>query len=183
MVEAQSKLGSGPIFARQPGKQGGAASVLVKVQGVKRLDTAFRALGETAAPYLDAALEQSGEDLAAAIRRHAPGSMRNNVDVLRLSGSTPAYRKVRVAVGHPGAKPMEFGRKFYWTGYVGRKPKTGRKTLHLPGQRPKPFVGVVKNDGALGEVSDDIQKRLAGAVEAEFARLASDFSIDLEADE
>lgn len=163
-----------PDFAKRKTRPG-AASLRVEIPNVRRLQSAFRALAEADAPFIDEALKQgAADDFIPAIKRHAPGAIGREVRHGRVLGSPPG-RRISIIVEHPGSKPMEFGRSFYWSGYTvaGGRISGGRKTRHTPGQRPRPFVGVVKGDAAVGEVGTALQKRFSDAIEAEFLRLAN----------
>jgi hypothetical protein len=153
----------------------GQAGVRIEVdkRSLQRLDKALRILGEDRATWIRDAWDDVGAHFAAAVRRRAPGSMRPTVEYRGLGRSgTLGGIKASGRVKHPGARSMEFGRGFYWTGYrvVGRGTRRrfeGGRRVRRTGQRARPFLGVMSDPGnpqhATGDVTPYARERLARA--------------------
>lgn len=137
----------------------------IEVKGAGQLQKALRVLGEADAPFLRAALEESGRDLAGQAARRAPGGIGRAVQFTGVKGKANGLRAVGV-VKHPGSRSMEFGRKFWM--------RRGQRIAHSPGQRPRPYLGVVQGDAAIGAVKEDAQRRIADAFEREWERIGAE---------
>ena len=155
-----------------------ALTLDIKVAGAKALKRALKVLGETDAPFLREALEQSGKLLRAATAKRAPGSIAAAVAFAGVKGTGGALR-APLKIKHPGAIPMEFGRVHYYRGFTGRRQKaTGQRFKASPGQKAKPFLGVVSGGGAIAEVRDEVEKLIRVAFEREWERIASEGDVD-----
>jgi len=151
----------------------GAATVSIEVHGVKSLTRVLKALAEDDAPFLRKALEEAGALLEREIESRAPGSMPATVTFRGVTGSAPRLR-ASIRVKHPGAKSMEFGRSWYYRDFMGRAQKaTGQRFRASPGQRPKPFIGIIKGDAAVGAVRPRLEQIINEAIEAEWHRLGA----------
>lgn len=150
----------------------GTASINIEVHGdVKRLKRALRVLAEGDAPYLREALEQGGHDLEGAVESRATGRLSGTVQFAGVKGKANTLRAL-VLVRHEAAKVREFGRNFFYRGYTGRAQKaTGNRFRSNRGIPPKPFVGIVKGDHAIGAVAPRIRQRLETAIDREWTRL------------
>ena len=151
---------------------GGAVKIGLEVKGAKALQRAFKLLGETDAPFLKKALEESGELLEGATRSRAPGSMAQKVAFTRVSGKGATLRAT-VVVRHAGAKSMEFGRLYYYRDFQGRAMKaTGQRFRSGKGQKAKPFVGVISGGQAMAAVEPQVRAKIQAAYEKEWERIA-----------
>jgi len=149
-----------------------AVKIGIEVKGAKAIGRALKVLGETDAPFLKKALEESGELLEGATRSRAPGSMAQKVAFTRVTGKGATMRAT-VVVRHGGAKSMEFGRLYYYRGYTGRSMKaTGQRFRSSKGQKAKPFVGVMKGDQAMGAVKPQVKAKIEAAITKEWERIA-----------
>lgn len=154
----------------------GPSSIGIQVTGYKGIKKALQILGETDAPFLREAMEKVGHLAERETRARAPGTMASKTDFIRVALSRRGDIRALLAVKHGGAIPMEFGRTRYYRQY-----KRGAKGEHYmkatgykgtyPGQRAKPFVGVVNQDHAIGAVKDDMARLLGEALEKEWERI------------
>lgn len=151
-------------------KRAGTSGIRIELDedSLTRLRRAFRVLGEEQAPFLRDALDEAGRELAAVAASMAPGSIGSRVEYRGIRGKGVAIRAVGV-VRHPGARSMEFGRHWYWTGYKGRNMKSGRK-VRRKGQAARPFLGVISG-GAMAVVAPKARQRLLDAIEREWDRM------------
>jgi len=139
----------------------GTFSTNVRITGLKAAQEGLRALGVTDVPFVRSALTDIGNVLAVgmnAVKPHASFKVGN----VRVLGKVPALR-VSVAMAHPGARSMEFGRKNYWRGYKGRAVKSGYKFAASPGQTARPFLGVISGRSVAQGVQPYAEKRLVDA--------------------
>lgn len=141
-----------------------AVNVKIQVEGATQLQKKLRVMGEEDAPYLRVALEDSGRELAGEMARRAPGGIGAAVQFTGVKGKANGLRAVGV-VKHPGARSMEFGRQ-YWR-------RNGARVRHSPGQRARPYLGVIKGDAAIGATKDSAQRRIGDAVVKEWERIES----------
>lgn len=154
---------------------GGSVTWGVQVEGAGALKRALSVLGETEAPFLRVALEDSGQLLEDAATRRARGGIGRGVMFTGVKGKGSGLRAT-VRVKHPGARSMEFGRFNYYQGYTGRSVKSGRK-FQVPagrGQKPRPFLGIVKGDAAIAEVKGPIEEKLKRAISGEWDRILAE---------
>lgn len=142
-------------------------------KSISQLRATLRALGDKGAPFLRAAMEDVGRLAAGAVKSRAPGAIGGKVDFARTTG-TGASTSAKVVVSHPGARSMEFGRKFYPVGYTRRGGKNvgGAKTGHLPGQKAKPFIGILAGGHAVGAIEDEAREKIIDAINQEWERLS-----------
>lgn len=166
-----------------------AVKIGVEVQGVKRLNRIARVLSEKDLPFLDEALREAGDTLAAAIRSRAPSGTGRHVDRGAIKGSG-AGRRIEVNVEHVAGKSFEFGKQ-YGHHFVGnnspgqkrkKRTKAAKKAarFHLGrgrGFKAEPYVGVLAHygkgrPGALQAVDEKVQQILADGIEREITRLA-----------
>lgn len=145
----------------------------IEVKGAKALTRALKTLGETEAPFLRQALDDSGTMLEQATRSRAPGGIASKVNFTGVKGKGGALRSV-VVVKHGGAKAMEFGRRNYYRGFTNRKQKATGQKFTSKGQQAKPFMGVRAGNQAIGAVRDDITNRLNRAFEDEWTRITNE---------
>lgn len=153
----------------------GTASIKIEVgDDTLRLQKALRVLAEPDAPYLRNGLERAGRLLERATESRAPGSIAATVDFAGVKGK-PWGMRATVVVKHRGAKAREFGRQTYYRGYTGRRMKATGTPFKAGrgGQKPEPFVGIVKGNAALGAVEGDVREILATAIEAEWSRVGA----------
>jgi hypothetical protein len=149
-----------------------AVRIGIQVTGATALKRALKAVGETDAPFLRQALDESGNILSDATRSRAKGSIAGTVHMTGVQGVGGALRAT-VEITHPGAKAMEFGRHTYYKGFKGRQQKaTGQKFRASRGQQAKPFVGVKEGGQAVGASRPDIERKLTDAMTHEWERLA-----------
>ena len=134
----------------------------IQVDGAIQIQKALRVLGETDAPFLRAALEESGQDLAAEAAARAPGGIGRAVKFTGVKGK-PSGLRAMVQVKHPGSRSMEFGRK--WYGQHGRRVKVAK------GQPARPYFGIVKGDAAIGATNERSMKRISDAIFNEWERI------------
>ena len=152
----------------------GAIRLRFEVDGYQELVKAARAIGESDLPYLRHALLASGSLVAQSARGFAKGGIGSRISAPALNNSkTSPYAKFDVR--HPGSRSMEFGRKNYWRGYriVGRRRSGGTKTAHSPGQKARPYIGILNADAAVGATQSRVKALLAEAVSNEWDRLGS----------
>lgn len=145
----------------------------IDVEGVTELSRALRVLAEPDAPYLREALAESGRELEHAAERRTHPSIASTIDFAGVKGTRAGLRAV-VRIKHPGGRSMEFGRQFYYRDFTGRQQRaTGRRFRSSPGQRAKPYLGIVKGDAAIAETAGSIAKRLGAAIEREWERIGA----------
>ena len=138
--------------------------VTVEVKGHRELMRALKRVGgEEDAPEVRAAVGESGAMVAEEMARRAPGSIGQAVTFGGVKGPYTSLRAVG-RVKHPGSRSMEFGRK-YW-------PVQGRPVRHSPGQKPRPYLGVVKGDAAIGATKNRIRDLMLAAYRATWERIA-----------
>lgn len=148
------------------------ATVGIEVTGAKAITRALKVLGETDAPFLKDALEESGHLLERATESRAPGGMAQKVAFVGVKGRG-ATLKATVVVRHAGGKSMEFGRLYFYRGYRGRAMKaTGQRFRSSKGQKAKPFVGITRQDQAIGAVAPEVRQKIETAFEREWERIA-----------
>lgn len=154
------------------GGPAGTSGIRIEIdeKSMGRLTKALRILGETGAPFLRAAMQDVGERFADEIRHRSPGGIGGHVQMKGVLGKGGALRASGV-VKHPGARSMEFGRKWYWTGYRGRAQRTGRKTPHTPGQAARPYLGVIKGDAATAAITPYAREHILEAIDREWDRI------------
>lgn len=148
----------------------------IDLQGARALNRALKALAETDAPFLRQALEESGELLRNAAARRWPGRSGGRVRFAGVRGGKGHTLRAVVAMDHPGARSMEFGRFNYYRGFRGRAVKaTGQKFAVGTGrgQRPRPFLGIVDGDAAIAEVQDEVGAKLGAAIDLEWERIGA----------
>lgn len=138
-----------------------------------RLNSALKALGETDAPFLRAALDDVGARYLNEIRARAKGSLKGGARARGVTGQANTL-KFSGFVGHPAAKALEFGRQYYYRGYKGRAQKTGQRFKSSPGMRAQPYVGIKNKDQATGATSPYARERLTEAIAQEWERLGSE---------
>ena len=151
-------------------KSGFQLRVELDGKSVTRLNRALKALGETDAPFIRAALDDIGPRFAGAIKSRAKGGIAAGVQTKGVKGSGGALRFAGV-VKHPGSRSMEFGRQYYYRGYKGRAVKSGQRFKVAGGQRPQPYVGVINGDHAIGAVKGYARERLTEAINQEWERI------------
>ena len=173
MAVVQSQFGG--VITTASSRRAGKSSAGVEVLGLKELRSAFKLIesvqGEVAGEF-EQGMWEATQYVAGEVRKRAPGSMSARVKAYRLSGKGVRARG-RVEVEHPGSRPMEFGRKFYYVGYTGRNVRSGIKVLHSPGQIARPFVGIIKGDQALGASKEPAASRIAKGIERAFEKLSA----------
>ncbi|HXG36523.1 MAG TPA: hypothetical protein VNL15_06115 [Dehalococcoidia bacterium] len=147
------------------------ASWNIQLTGHKRLKKALRVLGEREAPFLKAALEEGGGLLRGAAAARATGGISSAVQFVGVQGSGGAQKAI-IRVKHPGARSMEFGRKMYYRGFRGRQMKaTGQRFRANRGQQARPYMGIIKNDAAIGQVGPQVKQGIEQALEREWERI------------
>ena len=151
-----------------------AISTGIVVEGTKQLSKALRVLGEGDAPFIRAALTDAGMLLRSAAAHRTHGGIASAIAFVGVMGKANSLRAV-IKIKHPGAKSMEFGRSRYYTGYRGRAVKSGRLVTYAPprGQRARPYLGVIKGNGAVGEVRERVETMLRAAFEKEWERIGA----------
>lgn len=143
----------------------------VEILGVKEMGKALKAVGDTEAPFVTEALEWAGPHMVASAKTFAPNSsIANAISFIGVKGKGIRQRAV-VRAKHPAGASFEFGRLWYYTGYSGRDARGGIRVRRYPGFAKKPYLGIVKRDKALGEVSEEITDRLMDAMVKEWRRL------------
>lgn len=153
-------------------RSSGVASINLGVEGQREIQRALRALSEGDAPFLRKGLTDSAILLRNAARSRTHPSIAGTLDFIGIKGKAANLRAV-VRVGHPGGRSREFGRVWYWTGYRGRAVKTGRKEKSSRGgQKAQPYMGIIKGDGAIGEVAPRVREILSDAISLEWERIA-----------
>lgn len=152
---------------------GKTATVGITVTGAKAIQRAFKVLGETDAPFLRHALEQSGGLLTEATHSRAPGGMAATVAFVGVKGKGAVLRAT-VVVRHAGAKSMEFGRTWYYEGFTGRKMKATGQRVKRKGQQAKPFVGIIPGGHAIGAVEPKARELIEQAISKEWERIVAE---------
>lgn len=146
----------------------------IPVDGAAQLQKALRVLAEPDAPHLRTALARSGQVLQHAAARRAKGGIARAVDFAGVVGSVSGL-KAMVKIKHKGARSMEFGRKYYYRDYTGRRQKaTGRRVAHAPGQKAVPFMGIINGGGALDDAREPIRKLIMTGIEREWNRIGAE---------
>lgn len=155
-------------------RRSGTSSIYMEVEGQADIQRALRVLAEPEAPFLSAALGESGVLLRDAARTRTHPSIAAKLDFVGVKGKAGALRAL-VQTKHPGSRSREFGRVWYWTAYHGHKPKTGggHKEKVSKGQKAQPYMGIIKGDGAIGAVKEEVQQKLSTAFEKEWDRITS----------
>ncbi len=154
-------------------KRSGTAAVSLQVSGLNATRRAARALGDKDAPYVREVLDESGNDLARAARSLGKGAVGRRVSYQGVKGQGFGARAI-VKAEHPGSRAAEFGRRFYLTGYKRVKGRAiGGRKIARRGQAAKPFIGVVNQDAAIGQISPRFVARMGDALEREFERVAT----------
>ena len=175
MAIVQGQFGEITASTKKMGRSAQRASFNLQVNGVKEIRRALNdvsaARSGPAADAYEKGIRAGAERVAWEIAVRAPGSMGGKTKFDRMLGRG-VYARGVVAVNHPGARSMEFGRKYYWVGYTGRQPRTGRKVLHHPGQVARPFVGVIKGDQALGSAGPYVARQIGIGIERAWIALA-----------
>lgn len=150
-----------------------ASVVSIEVTGAVQLQKALRILAEPDAPYLRQAMTQAGQTLDRAASSRGKGGIGSAVQFAGVQGKANGLRAL-IKVKHPGAKPMEFGRTKYYRGYTGRSQKSGTSFRARPGQKPDPFIGIVKGDAAIGAVGPQIRTLFTTAIDREWNRIGAE---------
>ena len=154
-------------------KRSSAAAVSLQVAGLNRTRRAVQALGDRDAPYVREVLDDSGNDLAAAARGFAKGTIGRRVSYQGVKGTGFGARAI-VKSEHPGGRSMEFGRRFYLTDFKRIRGRAiGGRKVRRAGQQARPFIGVVNQDAALGQVAPRFVARMGEAIDREFERVAN----------
>lgn len=154
-----------------------SVAVQIELEGVKELRAIFRKLGMEDAAHLRKALERVGKELLFPAVRAAAGSVSSafgsSVVNEGVKGKGASLRAV-VAVTHPGAKPMEFGRVWYYRGFRGRQMKaTGIRYNVGPGrgQQARPYLGIIKGGGVAVGIGGEAAQIIEDGIEQEFEAL------------
>lgn len=141
------------------------ASIKVEVSGLAPLTKGLKAVGDMDAPYLRQAWANVGEYFAEEIRHRGPGAMLVQAKGVRGKGTKLS---APVTIKWPGIRPMEFGDYYGHRGH-----KDSEYHAYPRGQRPKPIVGVIHGDLAVGATMAWAVTTVGDAVKAEWERLAS----------
>lgn len=145
----------------------------IQVEGQKELSRALRVLQEKEAPFLKAALEDGAMLLRDAARRHAKPSIAASIEFVGVRGRAGAIRAI-VNTKHPAGRSHEFGRVWYYRGYSGRRMRaTGQPFRSERGQKPEPYLGIVKGNGAVADTQDEIKRGIERAFVLEWERIAA----------
>jgi len=180
---------SGQIVAVSPkaAKPSGTASIRIKVEGVNKLAKALSVLGETDAPHLRDALAAIGRQLEGEIRARGRPSIVARIEQLPIRGSGVGIR-LPMAVVHPAAATFEFGRQWWYRGRgdgrignnrPGSKRREGvfrrygERIKYHPGMAPRPYVGIVNGDQAIGAIQPEARRLLEQAIAREWERIAA----------
>lgn len=145
----------------------------VDEDSLKRLNRALKALAETDAPYLRAAMGDIGQRVVSEARSRGPGSIGAAVEYRGLGRSKTNIR-ANGLVAHAGGKAMEFGRQYFYRGFTrGGKgsQKKGQRFKSSPGMPAKPYIGVVTGEQAMGATRSFARQRLLEAIDAEWNRI------------
>lgn len=133
-------------------RRGQAAHAGIEMAGLGRFRGLVRATGDNKRPEWRAGAERIIPSFAGEATSRAPGSMTAQVRrVNSLFGPTVGA----IAVNHPGAKVIEFGR-----GPLTIRPRDRRalswdgaphpvRIVHQPRRRPRPFIGIIRGDAAI----------------------------------
>lgn len=160
-------------FIRKSNRSGGtgAGDVRIQIEGLEEIRKALREMGGDA-PYLRAALERVGVRLAAEMESVMPHQS-FKVGKASVKGRSPNLRAV-VPVDHPGARAYEFGRKWYYAGFTGRKMKaTGYKIRSAVGQKARPYLGIIEGSPVAEKVRPYAIEQVLQAYDDEWDRLTS----------
>lgn len=143
----------------------------IQITGLKAAQAGLQAMNVQSVPIIDEALRQIGNVLAIgmdAVKPHA--SFQVGKPVIR---GKPHARRVSVPLAHPGARSVEFGKKYWWTGYKrpgapkgtpkGYSMKGGYKIEKDPGQKAKPFLGVIEGPSVAQSIRPYAEKKLVDA--------------------
>lgn len=138
------------------------AAFSLEIDGFKAMKRRFNAMEELDAPEILTRLDRIARLAQAEVSREAPSSMAGRVTTkpAKKLGGNITLGEVR----HPGAKAMEFGRTNYYRGYRGRNQKSGTKFKSSPGQKPRPFVGIIKGDHAMGRLVEPVRTELIAGI-------------------
>lgn len=169
-------------------KPSGTASVKIQVSGARRLQRAMEVLGQTDAPFIREALLDVGREMTGAIRAFGRPSVTRVIEVgevrPRGAGST-----LPMAVVHPAAAVLEFGRQWWYRGRgdgrIGNNrggskrrkgvfKRYGERIKYHPGMPARPYVGIVAGGHAIGTVQPFAHQRFLEAFEREWARLTAE---------
>ncbi len=163
----------------------GAAKWGIQVDGANELKRALKAVGETDAPFLREALGKVAADLAGHARGGATGGIGAAISTRPVVGKGATLR-APLSIKHPGARSMEFGRQWY---YQARSPMAGignnrgsarrakgsvirgSSRVRRPGQRARPFLGIVGGGGAIGATQHQAREIISTAIRNEWERL------------
>lgn len=167
----------------------------IVVEGIGPLQRACKLLGETDAPFLREAMYDSQELVADAVQARAPGGIKKGVLVRAVRGKG-ASLVAPIAIKHPGARSMEFGRVWYYKatdnrrGSIGNNRggigpgggskrrkgsiKAGSTKVRRKGQRARPFIGIVNNDAAIAATSDRVREVISAAIVKEWDRILAE---------
>lgn len=138
---------------------------------VTKFNKALKTLGETDAPFIKDAVEDSGQFFTNRVRGHAKGGIASAVAFVGTKGQGASVRAIGVAK-HPAAAPMEFGRTNYYRGFKARQQKrTGQKFKASPGQKAEPFVGIKTGDQATAETRPYARERILDGFAKEWDRI------------
>lgn len=155
--------------------------VQIETQGVRELKAVFKQLGREDAPFLKDALRKVGYRLFFATHRAAASAADSFADSVVNEGVKGKGINLRavVAVTHEGAKPMEFGRVWYYRAYTKRQMKSGIRFRvgDGKGQQARPYLGIIKGTGVALEVKDDAVNLIEKAVEDEFESLCVAYGV------
>lgn len=148
----------------------------IQVENLPRFKKAIKLLGDGNAPFLRAALNDAGQVADTEVTHFAPGAIASTVVFAGIKGAG-ANSKAIVAVKHPGARPMEFGRTYYYRGWTG-KPRgkgyikgSGQRFKAARGQQPRPFIGIKNQDHAVASMAPKVTKLLGDAITQEWERV------------
>ncbi len=141
----------------------------IDTTGIKGLQAVLKAVGEKEAPFLKSAMGDVAKLLEREVATRAPGSMGAKLRSSVFSGKGLGARLVD---SHPGAKSMEFGRTRYYAGFHGHAQKATGHVVKRPGEKARPFIGIVHGDAAIGAVMPRARELIQTAMVAEFDRLA-----------
>lgn len=138
-----------------------------------KLKRALKTLGERDAPFLAEAMERAGQIVNEEVARRAPGSMAGKVTFGGVKGVGGNVRALGY-VTHPGAKSMEFGRRFYYRGFAGNNRqssprgsmKSGTRFESPRGQKARPFIGIVNGDAAMAAAKPKVVPLILAGISA-----------------
>lgn len=172
-----------------PGRNRNNIKLGIEVEGIDKLKRALQLFEEPDPPFLRAALIEAQEIVLDEARSRAPGGIKKGFLARPLRGKG-GLTIAPILVKHPGARSMEFGRKWYYKARAESEGKIGNnrpgskrkkrgvragsvKVKHAPGQKARPYIGIVNRDQAIGATHDEVQKLLVAAVQAEWDRILS----------